>query len=205
MRQSVSIVVGPRERRAPLADLVRSHEEAFLDPPGCPVCEYCVEAEEQFFRWFEIESFADPKMHARLRRSVGFCPRHERRALRVRQLAPIPAIVRGALEQLGSEPPERGECPACASVRQAREHAEGMLHTVLGSPDLSARYAERDVGAAYRMWPSRSSTAITSSRGRSPRSCAAISRPATLSSSWPAVIVTRPCAPLRAPRCPRAS
>ena len=146
MRQSVSIVVGPRERRAPLADLVRSHAEAFLDPPGCPVCEYCVEAEEQFFRWFEIESFADPEMHARLRRSVGFCPRHERRALRVRQLAPIPAIVRGALEQLGSAPPERGECPACASVRQAREQSEGMLHTVLGSPDLSARYAERDVG-----------------------------------------------------------
>ena len=147
MRQSVSIVVGPRERRAPLADLVRSHEEAFLDPPGCPVCEYCVEAEEQFFRWFEIESFADPEMHARLRRSVGFCARHERRALRVRQLAPIPAIVRGALEQLGSAPPERGECPACASVRQAREQSEGMLHTVLGSPDVSARYAERDVGA----------------------------------------------------------
>ena len=147
MRQSVSIVVGPRERRAPLADLVRSHEEAFLDPPCCPVCEYCVEAEEQFFRWFEIESFADPQMHERLRRSAGFCPRHERRALRVRQLAPIPAVVRGALEQLGSAPPERGECPACASVRQAREQSEGMLHTVLGSPDLSARYAERDVGA----------------------------------------------------------
>lgn len=147
MRQSVSIVVGPRECGARLAGLVRSHEEAFLDPPGCPVCEYCVEAEEQFFRWFEIESFADPQMHVRLRRSVGFCPRHERRALRVRQLAPISAIVRGALEQLGSAPPERGECPACASVRQAREQSEGMLHTVLGSRELSARYAERDIGA----------------------------------------------------------
>ena len=147
MRQSVSIVVGTRERRAPLVGLVRSHEEAFLDPPGCPVCEYCIEAEDQFFRWFEIESFADPEMHARLRRSAGFCARHERRALRVRQLAPIPAIVRGALEQLGSPPAERGECPACASVRQAREQSDGMLHTALGSPDLSARYAERDVGA----------------------------------------------------------
>ena len=60
MRQPGSIVLGSRERRAPLEGLVRSHDEAFLDPPGCPVCEYCVEAEEQFFRWFEIESFADP-------------------------------------------------------------------------------------------------------------------------------------------------
>ncbi|HEY7622225.1 MAG TPA: hypothetical protein VH834_20815 [Solirubrobacteraceae bacterium] len=144
MRQTVSIVVDPR---APLEDLVRSHEDVFLDASGCPICEYCADAEDQFFRWFDIEAFAEPSMHARLRRSVGFCPRHERRALGIRQLAPVPAIVRGALDQLGADPPARGECPACESVRQAREHAEGMLATVMGSRPLSAQYAERDLGA----------------------------------------------------------
>ncbi len=125
---------------------MRSQEEAFLDPPGCPVCAYCVEAEEHFFRWFEIESFADPVMHARLRRSAGFCARHERRALRRQQLAPIPAVIRGALEQLASTPPQGGECPACASVRQAREHAQGMLSAVVASSRLSERYAARELG-----------------------------------------------------------
>jgi hypothetical protein len=86
-------------------------------------------------------------MHARLRRAAGFCPRHERRALGIRQLSPVPTIVRGALDRLGREPPARGECPACASVDQAREHAHGMLATVVGSRRLSARYAEGDLGA----------------------------------------------------------
>jgi hypothetical protein len=126
--------------------LVRAQEDVFLDPGGCPICEYCSEAEDQFFRWFEIESFADPVMHAHLRRSVGLCARHERRALRIDQLAPMPSIVRGALDQLDAAPPERGECPACHSVRQAREHAETMLATVLASPALRARYVGREVG-----------------------------------------------------------
>jgi hypothetical protein len=147
MRQSVSIVVDSRDRRGPLEGLVRSREDAFLDPPGCPVCAYCVEAEDQFFRWFEIESFADPAMHARLRRSAGFCARHERRAIRMRQLAPIPPVVRGALEQLASEPPERDECPACESLRQAREHAEGLLAAVVASPSLRQRYMDRERAA----------------------------------------------------------
>jgi hypothetical protein len=115
MKDSVSIVVDPPGRHTPLAGLVRSQEEVFLDAAGCPVCEYCADAEEQFFRWFDIESFADPVMHARLRRSAGFCARHERRALRVSQLAPVPATVRGALEQLGHEPPPRAECLANAT------------------------------------------------------------------------------------------
>jgi hypothetical protein len=125
---------------------VRTQEDVFLDAAACPICEYCTEAEDQFFRWFEIESFADPAMHAHLRRSVGFCPPHERRALRIDQLAPTPAIVRGALDQLDGAPPARGECPACHSVRQAREHAESMLATVLASPALRARYVGREVG-----------------------------------------------------------
>lgn len=153
MRQSVSIVVDSRERRAPLDPLVRSHEDVFLDAAGCPVCAYCREAEEQFFRWFEIETFADSAMHTRLRRSVGFCARHERRALPIGQLAPIRAIVRGAIEQLSAEPPQRGPCPACASVHQAREHAEGMLHTVVGSAGLHARYQQRSSGACVpHLW-----------------------------------------------------
>ncbi len=144
MKQTVSSAVEPR---VPLAALVRSQEEAFLDLPGCPVCAYCLEAEEQFFRWFQIESFADPVVHARLRRSAGFCAPHERRGLRVQQLAPIPAIIHGAVEQLSGTRPERGECPACASVRQACEHAQAMLSTVLEAPRLRARYAARDIGA----------------------------------------------------------
>jgi hypothetical protein len=52
VKQSVSIVVDPRDRRAPLDGLVRSQEAVFLDARGCPVCEYCGDAEEQFFRWF---------------------------------------------------------------------------------------------------------------------------------------------------------
>jgi hypothetical protein len=147
MRQSVSIVVDSRDRRAPLAGLARSQEAVFLDSPGCPICEHCVEAEMQFFRWFEIESFADPELHMRLRRSAGFCALHERQALRMPQLAPAPAIVRGALDQLSGDPPERGECPACASARQAREHAQSMLCTVLGRRDLRVRYVGRDTGA----------------------------------------------------------
>jgi haloacid dehalogenase-like hydrolase len=146
VKQSVSIVVDPRDHRAPLDGLVRSQEEVFLDPSGCPVCEYCVEAEDQFFRWFTIEAFADPAMHARLRQSAGFCPRHERRALGIDQLSPVPAIVRGAIAQLGEAPPERAECPACASVRQAREHAEAMLGTALRRRALRERYTGRDSG-----------------------------------------------------------
>jgi hypothetical protein len=147
MRQSVSIVVGPRDRAAPHAGLVRSQEDVFLDPAGCPVCEYCAKAEKQFLRWFDIEWLAEPVTHVRLRRSAGFRARHERRALCVAQLSRVPAIVRGALEQLGREPPVRGEGPACASVRQAREHADGMLRMVLGRRELRARYGEREIGA----------------------------------------------------------
>jgi len=119
----------------------------FLDPQGCPVCQYCVEAEDQFFRWFDIEAFADPAMQLRLRRSAGFCAPHARRALAIRQLAPAHAIVRGALDRLGSDPPAPGECPACASVSQAREHAEQMLGSVTASRAMSARYAQRERGA----------------------------------------------------------
>ena len=201
MTQLVSIVVGPRAGGAPLAGLVRPPEEAFLDPPGCPVCSYCGEAEEQFFRWFEIESFADSGMHARLRASAGFCPRHERRALRVRQLAPVPAMVRGGLEQLGSERPERGECPACATVRQAGKHADGMLHTILGSSDLSARYAQRDIGACV---PHVAPT-VANGDSRVARALAERLRrdltTRTHSSSWPAVIAMRRRAPPPALRC----
>src|SRR6266511_3705732 len=147
VKQSGTIVVDSRDRRAPLDGLVRSQEAVFLDARDCPVCEYCGEAEEQFFRWFAIEAFADPAMHARLRSSAGFCARHERRALGVDQLSPVPAIVRGAIDQLRDAPPERGECPACASVRHAREHADGMLRTVLGHRDLRERYMAREGGA----------------------------------------------------------
>jgi hypothetical protein len=47
VKQSVSVVVDSRDRRIPLDGLVRSHEEVCLDPPGCPVCRYCGDAEEQ--------------------------------------------------------------------------------------------------------------------------------------------------------------
>ena len=127
--------------------LVRSLDDVLLDAPGCPICAVCAEAEERFFRWFEIESFTEPGMHARLRRSVGFCPAHQRHVLRQAQLSPAPAIVAGALDQLAADAPANGECPACERVGEARERSLSRLGRAMLRAELRTRYEKRPCGA----------------------------------------------------------
>ena len=109
------------------------HEEAFLDPPGCPVCE-CASTPRSSSS-AGSRSGRSPIGTRCASAWIGRLLPAPRAARAAGATAPpIPGIVRGALEQLGSAPAERGECPACASVRQAREQSEGMLHTVWGHP-----------------------------------------------------------------------
>lgn len=151
MSTSGTAALTPHDRRALRAQAgqrleVRAPEEVFLDPEGCPVCEGCAEREDAFFGWFHAETFADSTMHRRLKASVGFCAVHQRRVLRVPQLPPARAIVRGALAQLAVEAPARAECPACEATRHARTYAERLLAEALARPDLRARYLERECG-----------------------------------------------------------
>jgi hypothetical protein len=134
-------------RHADEASAIRAAEDVFLDPAQCPACVHCAKLGEQFFRWFDGQTSAEPAMWLRLRDSVGFCPEHERRALRHPTLPPLPFVVRGAMARLDPQSPPRGECPACERARQAREGADELLARAVADAGLRARYAARLHGA----------------------------------------------------------
>ncbi|HWK28978.1 MAG TPA: hypothetical protein VNS09_20620 [Solirubrobacter sp.] len=126
--------------------MTRTTEDVFLDAAGCPVCAVREQALEQFFGWFVAEAAAEPALWGRLHDAAGFCPAHERRALRHPKLATLPHVVRGALARLDPAPPPRGPCPACEAERRAIAGAADLLARIGADPALRARAVARPSG-----------------------------------------------------------
>lgn len=115
-----------------------------LKEPGCPACRSWDEAEDRFFAWFIIENYNEPDMVERLSASVGMCPAHTRRFLKVAPVWSAPNFVYGhVVRSVRARLDQRlrpETCPVCARCDS----------TAIDSIDpLVRNLGNRDVGEAY--------------------------------------------------------
>jgi hypothetical protein len=128
-----------------------------LREPGCPACRVLRAAEERYWFFFLHEGFQEPDAVAAVRRSVGYCRRHEAQLAARRDAFALAvlshAAVVGALERLARGAPRlrRGgadgvgrDCPVCAELARTERGALDRLLAGLADGRLAAAYEASD-------------------------------------------------------------
>ena len=119
-----------------------------LTEPGCPVCRYTSEAGDRYLAWFALANHADPGVIARLRASLGMCPRHTRALMSqpgaaTRLTALYTYVLNTARDQLTGVARPVTRCPACEHEAGTESRALGTLAAGLASgAAIRERYRE---------------------------------------------------------------
>ena len=147
----------------------------------CPVCQLMADACEGLLWMLLWESVNDPGVRARIRRALGFCPRHTLRLCQVAQAEGLgmtgPAIIFAdvlatlwtRLQTSRSPVSSEGPCPVCAHEQAVAGDGVFAVLQYVKHPSLGALIRERGLCRPhYRM---AGSATLRSPRARSVRRC----------------------------------
>jgi hypothetical protein len=127
--------------------LVLGSPAELLASPGCPVCRYVAEADEQYLAWFALEGHADSAGVTRLCASLGMCPRHTRTLMSqpgapIRLTAVYVYVIREARRHLSTGKMRLEPCPMCEHSEASAGRALDILLDGLTEAPVRNRYLE---------------------------------------------------------------
>ncbi|HZD37279.1 MAG TPA: hypothetical protein VE664_01435, partial [Actinomycetes bacterium] len=97
----------------------------------------------RYLFWFATESFQEPETLARVRSTLGMCPRHTRDLVKLGEASVLTSVLRAVLPAAAArlaEPAGRPGCPACDSAARSADYQLGVIARLLDDQTVVAAY-----------------------------------------------------------------